>query len=140
MLVTLAKLSDCAHDFVAALPQTAGLRAHVVGLRGDLGAGKTTFVQHIARELGIRDAVTSPTYVIAERYAMMHPPFNSLVHIDAYRLTEKDVPTIGWTEFLAEPTNLIIVEWPEKLGTAFPKDAQIIELTVIDESTRSMHA
>lgn len=136
MLVPLGKLASFAHDFVETLPKKEGTRAHVVGLSGDLGAGKTTFVQHVARELGVTDAVTSPTFVIAERYPITHAPFTSLVHIDAYRLEPNEASTIGWNEFTSDPTNLVLVEWPENLGDGFPKDAPLLTFTVADETSR----
>lgn len=136
MLVPLGKLALFAHDFVEALPKKEGARAHIVGLSGDLGAGKTTFVQHVARELGVTDAVTSPTFVIAERYQITRAPFTSLVHIDAYRLEPGEVPTIGWQDFIKDPKNLVLVEWPENLGDAFPKDAPLLTFVVADETSR----
>jgi tRNA threonylcarbamoyladenosine biosynthesis protein TsaE len=136
MELSLENLVAFARSFVEALPKNEGKRAHIVGLSGDLGAGKTTFVQLVARALGVEDSVTSPTYVIAERYAIEHPPFTSLVHIDAYRLQEKESHTIGWDDFCKDPKNLLLVEWPERLGNAFPKDAPILIFSVVNESTR----
>ena len=60
--------------------------AIVIGLSGDLGSGKTTFVQAVAKELGITEHVTSPTFVIMKKYGIKHSHFNTLVHIYAYRL------------------------------------------------------
>jgi tRNA threonylcarbamoyladenosine biosynthesis protein TsaE len=138
MLVPLEELAAFAHTFVFTLPKVAGPRAHIVGLSGDLGAGKTTFVQHVARELGVTDPVTSPTYVIAERYDIAHPPFTSLVHIDAYRLESKEVSTIGWEDFIKNPENLVLVEWPENIGDAFPSDAERLSFSVVSESSRDI--
>lgn len=138
MLVPLENLADFARTFVSTLPKTPGSRAHIVGLSGDLGAGKTTFVQHVARELGVTDPVTSPTYVIAERYDITHPPFTSLVHIDAYRLEPKEVSTIGWEDFIKNPENLVLVEWPENIGDAFPSDAEKLSFSVVSESSRDI--
>lgn len=138
MLVSLDELGAFAEEFVQSLPKKEGTQAHVVGLSGDLGAGKTTLVQHIARALGVHDAVTSPTFVIAERYTIARSPFTSLVHIDAYRLTPDEAHTIGWEEFSANPKNVVLVEWPENLGQAFPADARILALSVVDDHTRSI--
>lgn len=138
MLVPLSDLSRFAHDFVSTLPKEVGEHACVVGLMGDLGAGKTTFVQHVARELGVSNPVTSPTFVIAERHVIDRAPFTSLVHIDAYRLEAKEAPTIGWDAFIRDPKNLVLVEWPEQLGDAFPKDARILTFTTVDDETRDI--
>lgn len=138
MLVSLDTLTDFARNIVSQLPVTRTARAHVVGLRGDLGAGKTTLVQHIARMLGVTESVTSPTFVIAERYPITHAPFTSLVHIDAYRLTPGEVRGIGLESFFSDPHNLVLVEWPENLGDLFPSDAPVLELSVQSETERTI--
>lgn len=138
MDVPLEKMDEYARQFVAALPQGQGRFAHVVGLRGELGAGKTTFVQHIAHALGVKEYVTSPTFVIAQRHSTAHPVFTSLVHIDAYRLSDDAKDTIGFSEYLADPHNLVLVEWPENLPQAagFPAGAPILKFETVDETTR----
>jgi tRNA threonylcarbamoyladenosine biosynthesis protein TsaE len=138
MDVTLATLPNFASEFVASLPSLVGTHAHVVGLHGDLGAGKTTFVQHVARTLGVVADVTSPTFVIAQRYKTTHPVFTSLVHIDAYRLPPEEVGTIGWDMFTSDPHTLVLVEWPEKLGALFPLGAPTITFTVVDDERRTV--
>ena len=137
MQVPLENLADFARDFVASLPQKTMDRAHVVGLRGALGAGKTTFVQHVARALGVANDVTSPTFVIMQKHKTAHPVFTSLVHIDAYRLKAEEVGTIGWEETIKDPHALVLVEWPEQLGSAFPR-APILTFSVVDESVRDI--
>jgi tRNA threonylcarbamoyladenosine biosynthesis protein TsaE len=138
MELSLEELADFAKEFVAELPQEAGSRAHVVGLKGELGAGKTTFVQMVARELGVDVSVGSPTYVFAKKYEIRRVPYRHLVHVDAYRLESHDADTIGWNALLADSENLLLVEWPENLG-GFPADAAMIAFTVTGEKTRSLH-
>lgn len=138
MEVTLAGVSEFAEQFVTTLPHTAGDRAHIVGLSGDLGSGKTTFVQSVARALGSSAAVTSPTFVLAQCYRIDRPPFRSLIHIDAYRLNPDEAHTIGWEEYVADPTNLILVEWPEKMLSDFPSDAAILKFVVTGDNSRSI--
>lgn len=140
MEVPLDTLTEFAHTFVAGLPKTSGERAYVVGLRGELGAGKTTFVQHVARELGVQDTVTSPTFVIAQRYPTTHPVFTHLVHLDAYRLDGEEHDTIGFGDALRDPHALVLVEWPEQLPKAvpLPHDAPVLTFTVVDETTRAL--
>jgi tRNA threonylcarbamoyladenosine biosynthesis protein TsaE len=90
--------------------------ATLITLSGDLGAGKTAFVQTIARLLGVPDPVTSPTFVIEKEYAPETGPFERLAHIDAYRLTgERELDTIGWRDLLKRPKSLIMLEWPERI-------------------------
>ena len=64
--------------------------ATVLALHGELGAGKTTFTQTLARTLGVTDAVTSPTFVIMKLYELQHQSFETLIHIDAYRIEHSD--------------------------------------------------
>lgn len=138
MHVLLHAVSDFAKEFTKKLPTENTEKAYVVGLVGDLGAGKTTFVQALAKELGATESVTSPTFVLVQRYAIHHPVFSSLVHIDAYRLHPEEVHTIGWDEYLADPKNLVLVEWPEKMEDMFPGDAPKLIFSVVDEETRAI--
>lgn len=141
MRVPLAELSDFTADFIVRLPKAAGPRAHIVGLKGELGAGKTTFVQFLARHLGIAESVRSPTFVIAQPYAMSFGPFKRLVHVDAYRVTPAD-DSFGWDSFANNSENLILVEWPEHLGKKFPSDAPVLVFSVTGPEERdiTLHA
>lgn len=91
--------------------------APVIALSGHLGAGKTAFVKEIARELGITEEITSPTFVIMKIYETKHPRWHRLVHIDAYRLERgEELEVLGWERLVADPYNLIMFEWPENTG------------------------
>ena len=136
MKVSLAELPQFAEKFVAELPQTLGSHAYVVGLKGELGAGKTTFVQAVARALHAGSPVTSPTYTIAQRYTIQRPPFTSLIHMDAYRVSTGDAHTIGWETFFNDPANILILEWPERLPGHMPQDAPILKFSVADVGSR----
>lgn len=138
MDVSLQGMEAFAEDFVAHLPTSQGARAHMVGLAGDLGAGKTTFVQRVARSLGVRGEVTSPTFVIAQRYETTHPVFTSLVHIDAYRLLGEEKDTFGFQAYSADPHTLVLVEWPTNLpkGAQLPTDAPVLYFETVNETTR----
>ena len=138
MEVSLSGLPDFVADFVAGLPQSAGEHAYLVGLVGELGAGKTTFVQKLAKVLGARESVTSPTFILARRYAIDHPPFQNLVHIDAYRLSAKERDTLGLGEYLQNPRNLVVVEWPERLPGGTPQGTPLLTFTVTGETTREI--
>jgi tRNA threonylcarbamoyladenosine biosynthesis protein TsaE len=113
--------------------------ATVVALAGDLGAGKTTFARAIARNFGIEEEVTSPTYVIEKIYIPTKGQFSRFIHIDAYRLHgAHDLDVLGWKDLLQEPDNLILIEWPEKVVGAIPADAFQISLLYIDENKRAI--
>jgi tRNA threonylcarbamoyladenosine biosynthesis protein TsaE len=101
-------------------------KAQIIALSGELGAGKTTLTQQIARQLGIKENVNSPTYVIMKNYKMplSTSGFRFLVHIDAYRLeSEMELEKLGWQEIIADPENLILIEWPERVKKLIPKNA-----------------
>lgn len=94
----------------------------VVCLEGDLGAGKTTFTQGLAKALCVEGRVTSPTFCIVQE----HRGPQLLVHMDLYRLHgEDDVLAIGWEDYLAEGA-ILVVEWPERAGSLIPSDARHI--------------
>ena len=101
--------------------------AKALGLYGDLGSGKTTFAQILARELGITETVTSPTFVIEKYYELDgKKSFDRLVHIDAYRLkSSHELRIIDWEELLKEPKTLIAIEWPEKVADIMPPHLQL---------------
>ncbi len=138
MDISLATLPHFAKQFIADLPASVGGRAYVVGLSGELGAGKTSFVQAVAHALGASAPVTSPTFVFAQRYDVTHPLFKMLIHVDAYRLKTGEAHTIGWLDYLKEPTNLILVEWPENMLADFPADAPILKFSVSGVGTRTV--
>lgn len=129
--VPLSELPEFVRNVTATLAlERANTKAVVLALRGELGAGKTTFVQQLARQFGITDTLQSPTYVLMKKYAMpsglntfgMPRRFKTLVHIDAYRLeSPQEFAALKPEEFLHDKTALVVVEWPEKVGDALPK-------------------
>lgn len=107
--------------------------------QGALGSGKTTFVQGLARGLGITDRLISPTFVIVRRYEI---PTRSgyLYHIDAYRLTgEGHEDTIGFRDILREPDSVVVVEWPERVHDALPKDRTDMQFETRSDGRHVIH-
>ncbi len=108
--------------------------ASVIALSGDLGAGKTTFVQMVAAELGVTDAVPSPTYILQRTYPLSNQQFDVLVHIDAYRLSgEEELSHIRWSETLSNAKALVCVEWPERIPGQIPADALRVRFDIDGE-------
>ena len=117
--------------------------ALVVGLSGDLGAGKTAFVKAVAKHLKIKNKVFSPTYVIMKKYFLPRPRgsaptkvgargsnYKFFYHIDAYRLkNEKELIHLGWKEIISDKENLVFVEWPENISKAMPSNAKYVYIT-----------
>jgi tRNA threonylcarbamoyladenosine biosynthesis protein TsaE len=96
--------------------EPVGGQALVLLLRGDLGAGKTNFVQGLARGLGIKDTVNSPTFVIFKIYPLKknRAGFKNFYHVDCYRLGESAaLKGIGIEKIMADPKNLVAIEWPK---------------------------
>ncbi len=114
-------------------------QATVVELIGDLGAGKTTFTQALAQYLNVSETVVSPTFVIQKRYKIFnHPHFETIIHIDAYRLENPDeILGLKWKKDIENPQNLILIEWPSKIKTHIPNSHQIY-FTFVDENTREI--
>lgn len=84
----------------------------VIGLAGDLGSGKTTWVRAMLRGLGFAGRVPSPTYTLLEQYACEGL---SVVHLDLYRLSgDEELENLGLRDWLEEPNRWIVVEWPER--------------------------
>lgn len=91
--------------------------AFLLLLSGELGAGKTTFVQALGRVLGVKERLVSPTFLIQKEYETKDKTFRRLVHIDAYRLKSKsELEELGWKELVSDPETLVVVEWPEQVG------------------------
>jgi tRNA threonylcarbamoyladenosine biosynthesis protein TsaE len=116
-------------------------QALTIGLSGDLGSGKTTFVQSVAKFFGIKNHVTSPTFVLQKKYPIdsKESDFKNLIHIDAYRLeNSQDLLSLGWEEIKNNPENIIFIEWPEKVSEVLPKDIKMIKFKFIDENVREV--
>lgn len=109
----------------------------VVCLEGDLGSGKTTFVQGLAAALGVSGRVTSPTFCIVQEHKSANGAV-LLVHMDLYRLeSEADVVAIGWEDYMDRGA-ILAVEWPERAGTLIPTGAVHVSFSRIegDESRK----
>jgi tRNA threonylcarbamoyladenosine biosynthesis protein TsaE len=122
-VLTHEEMIDLAGMFVCNLKPFASY-ATVVTLAGDLGAGKTTFTQGVARSLGVEETVSSPTFVIEKIYDLQGQVFQRLIHIDAFRLKgEFELEALGWREINADSGNLILLEWPERVPGLVPEVA-----------------
>ncbi|MCA9361660.1 tRNA (adenosine(37)-N6)-threonylcarbamoyltransferase complex ATPase subunit type 1 TsaE, partial [Candidatus Kaiserbacteria bacterium] len=96
----------------------------VLALHGDLGAGKTTFMQYLAKALGIKEVVISPTFVVMKHYEITDSKAGSwqdLYHLDAYRIEEIDeMRPLGFADLLTKPNTLVAIEWAEKIEELLP--------------------
>jgi tRNA threonylcarbamoyladenosine biosynthesis protein TsaE len=116
-----------AQRILAHMPGQA--RATVVALRGELGAGKTTFTQGLARALGIAETPKSPTFNLVKQYAIPNTRY-VLWHLDCYRLTDhRDLIALDLPAAFTDPRNIILIEWPERISDGLPRDHIEIRLT-----------
>lgn len=107
----------------------------VLLLTGDLGAGKTAFVRGLADGLGIDPGdVSSPTFTLLHEYRGGRLP---LFHADLYRLDRADAEALGLDDPRIE-RGVLAVEWPDRLSRAFAAIATTVELTMVDETTRTV--
>jgi tRNA threonylcarbamoyladenosine biosynthesis protein TsaE len=95
----------------------------ILALAGELGSGKTTFVQGLARSLGIRENVQSPTFVLAKWYRLplRQRPFRHFIHIDAYRLNTAEARRLGFPATLRDRGAIVAIEWADRIKRLIPK-------------------
>jgi len=106
--------------------------AFVIALRGDLGGGKTTFLQGLAKGLGIKKRVLSPTFNIFRKY-------DNFYHFDCYRIEKsEEISSLGFEKIISNPKNIVAIEWAEKIEDILPKDAIWIKFSFVDEDSRSI--
>jgi tRNA threonylcarbamoyladenosine biosynthesis protein TsaE len=108
----------------------------VIGLRGDLGSGKTTWVRAMLRGLGYSGRVPSPTYTLLEQYACGGL---SVVHLDLYRLRSgEELENLGLRDWLAEPQCWLAVEWPERAPELAARCDVTLELEIASSGGRCL--
>jgi len=106
----------------------------VLALHGDLGAGKTTFVQKLAKLMNIDEVVTSPTFVVMKKYVAGDSD-RQLIHIDAYRIEEVDeMRVLGFVGLLAEKDTIICIEWAENIAELLPSHTYHLNFALASEA------
>ncbi|MFZ1019734.1 MAG: tRNA (adenosine(37)-N6)-threonylcarbamoyltransferase complex ATPase subunit type 1 TsaE [Minisyncoccia bacterium] len=105
--------------------------ALVVCLSGNLGAGKTAFMQAIGKHLGVKNKISSPTFVLIKKYPIGKTyGVKFLFHLDAYRLkNEKELLSLGWEEIIGNKEHLVFIEWPENVKKVIPDDARFVYIS-----------
>lgn len=102
----------------------------ILCLEGDLGGGKTTFVQGLAKGIGIKQWPTSPTFVLIKEY-------DKLCHIDCYRIKAKDLIKLGFKKIL-KSDKIKVIEWSDRIKNILPEKRINIKFDFIDEKTRKI--
>jgi len=119
-------------------------QAFIIGLKGDLGGGKTTFLQGFGKGLGIKGKITSPTFVIAKRFSFpslkkIKRGFKNFYHFDCYRIKNpKEILCLGFVKIVSDPQNIVAIEWPERIRKILPRSVLLVEFKFIDKKTREI--
>ncbi len=114
-------------------------KINLVLFEGDLGRGKTTSIQEIARILGVTESVLSPTFVLMKQYKTTDEYFKTLVHVDAYRITDGSLfGLLGLDSIITEPHTLICVEWPKIIPELGHYPHALVHLEYENETTRTI--
>lgn len=116
--------------------------AVIIGLEGDLGGGKTTFLQGFAKGLGVKEKILSPTFVIMKKFKINHltiKQFSHFYHIDCYRIEKpKEILGLGFKKIIFNPQNIIAVEWADRIRKVMPKDITTLKFGFIDKNARKI--
>ncbi len=109
-------------------------------LHGNLGAGKTTFIQGVTETLKIKEKITSPTFVLMKNFPLDKKlPFTNLYHFDCYRFDKpEEVLVLNFKEIIKNPKNLVFIEWPERIKKFIPKNAVWINFKVMGKNKREI--
>lgn len=116
-------------------------RSVILALGGDLGSGKTTFLQGFAKGLGIKRRVVSPTFILMRKYDIERG--RVFYHIDLYRLDEsagEELANLGFDEIIGDPTSIVAVEWAEKAQKDLPKETVWIDFEYVDKNKRKIES
>ena len=132
---------DATADFARALAGRPAIGRALIELQGDLGAGKTTFVRHLLKSLGVEGRIKSPTYAVVEPYTLPDAGQNggmNIWHFDFYRFNDpREWEEAGFRDIFAA-TGLKLVEWPEKAGPHLPQPDLLLRLEVLPDETRAV--
>lgn len=109
--------------------------AVIIGLQGELGGGKTTFLQGFAKGLGVKDKILSPTFVIFKKFKIKDKNF---YHFDCYRVGDKDILELGFKDIVSDPKNIVAIEWANNIKKIMPKNTIWIDFKFIDDKTRKI--
>lgn len=119
------------------LKNKSGKKASILGLVGDLGGGKTTFLQGFAKGLGIKEKITSPTFVILKKFQISK--LKTFYHIDCYRIKKpEELLDLNFKKIISSPPNIIAIEWADKIRKIMPKETIWINFDFIDNKTRKI--
>lgn len=131
--------------FVCENRKKTNMKAFVIALNGELGAGKTQFIKGLAQGLGIKQPISSPTFVICKSYKIpgakknLCPGFDNFYHLDCYRLrSAAEAGTINLKEIIASARNLVVIEWPQAISGMLPVNTLWLDFETISKNSRQV--
>ncbi|MBI2416185.1 MAG: tRNA (adenosine(37)-N6)-threonylcarbamoyltransferase complex ATPase subunit type 1 TsaE [Candidatus Kerfeldbacteria bacterium] len=138
--ITCQSQSEGATRAFARMLATRLSQGGTILLTGELGAGKTTFVQGLADELGVTESITSPTFsLVALHPVTKHARITQLVHVDLYRLLNPlDIATLDLAQYQNDPAILLVIEWSERCPEQFTDCLGTIQFTLSDYHDRQL--
>lgn len=129
---SLDKIDDAAKDFIRAMGDNT-----VFAFRGEMGAGKTTFIKAICENLGVSDTINSPTFAIVNEYRSDSGEL--IYHFDFYRINKiEEAYDFGYEDYFFSGS-LCFIEWPEKIESLLPNDTVNVTITVLEDNTRNIN-
>ena len=115
------------------------VKAYILALEGELGGGKTTFLQGFAKGLGIKEKILSPTFVILKKFKIPHKNFKFFYHIDCYRLKKgEDILKLGFRKIISNPQNIIAIEWADHIKKVLPKRIVLVNFEFYSKRKRKI--
>jgi len=134
MTIEVNNLDDLSSAAKALLNFAGNVR--IIAFKGDMGAGKTTFIKVLCKELGVEDVVTSPTFSIVNEYAA---GAETVYHFDFYRIKNlQEAYDIGYEEYFYSG-DVCLIEWPERIEELLPQQHIEVTITAIDADKRLFH-
>lgn len=130
--ISISSLQDI--DAAAKSFLEAAGKVTIIAISGEMGAGKTTFIQAICRNLGVQVEVNSPTFSLVNEYITMDG--NVIYHFDLYRIeSEEELFDMGYEEYFYSGS-LCLIEWPEKASKLIPADALPVHISITEIQSR----
>ena len=137
----LKETQDLSEKAIEIVKKQSRENAAVLGFVGDLGGGKTSFTQGLAKNLGIKKDILSPTFILMQSYGIKKSslPWKNFYHLDAYRVkSSKEILKLGFEEIIKNNQNIVVVEWADIIKDIMPKNTLWIEFEWLDENERKI--
>jgi tRNA threonylcarbamoyladenosine biosynthesis protein TsaE len=121
------------------LAMAAANQVNVISVKGEMGAGKTTLIQGMGRELGLNRNLPSPTFILIRSYQLNTEPWKKLYHVDLYRLkTADEMRSTDLAELWQDRKNLVVVEWAERAEAVLPQKRVEVEIKAGEKNNRQI--